>query len=185
MNFNIQEEVLCQLMSEGMQYQSVIQLLMSKLTSVKQQITNRDILIQEQSKLIQGYQQASEVSRKQSNKISRGVLKATKEAREIDECVFCDYTAQHAAVEQLCIENENLRRIIQINQEFQKTTDIKESMKDEKPNINHLMKAKSAQNQIDYGDSNPFNRNFKMKKFGDSNNSAESHESRIINMALA
>ena len=183
--FNDQTEELYHIMSESMQYQSVIQLLLSKLNTVKQEISHRDFLIEEQFKLIQSYQQANEKSQMNSNKIYRGVLKASREARMIDELVFSNFTAQHAKNEQLEKENDALRRMIQINQEWKEFPLMTTSMNTEKPNINHLMKAKSTETKIDYGEFNPFNRNFKMKKFGESKNISESHESRLINMALA
>ena len=183
--FNSQTEKLNNLTSESLQYQAIIQVLLSKLSWVKQEISDTDLLILEQSKLIQNYKQVNEISRKNSNKIFRGVIKAANEARKVEHQIFTDFTVQHARNEQLAKENEILHQIIQTNIEWCKILPPQNTISLDKPSFNHLMKAKSTESKIDYGEFNPFKRNFKMTKMSEVSPTPESQERSIINMALA
>ena len=67
---------------ENLQYQSIVEILMAKLTKVKSELSQKEIILNNQSNLIKDYQ----VKYKDTycfNKITKGILNSSKTAKKI------------------------------------------------------------------------------------------------------
>ena len=174
------------LKNENIKYQSIIQMLIGKINIYKTELSLKEKLIKDQSKLINAYKIQNKMVAAKWNKTIKGFLKASKTAIEYEDEAIEDLNLQHSYSQQLEKENEILKKILSIQNEWNQLDVIDQQLKDEEQNAHKLIKTKSTPigADVEIEEFNPFKGKYKMNKEDMKQTNSESVEKQLINIAL-